>query len=149
LHVSDLMKSALQTKAKFRGSVGEEKTEQKIARILVAEDSITSRTMLKNILETAGYLVTVAVDGSDAFNKARNDEFDLVLSDVDMPKMNGFELTLKIKNDAKLGDIPVVLCTSLESREDKERGIEAGADAYIVKNSFDQGNLLEIIKRLI
>jgi len=119
------------------------------AKILVAEDSITSRTMLKNILETAGYLVTVAVDGADAFAKAKTDTFDLILTDVDMPRMNGFELTTKIKKDAHLSEIPVVLCTSLESREDKERGVEAGADAYIVKNSFSQGNLLEIIKRLI
>jgi len=63
--------------------------------------------------------------------------------------MNGFELTTKIKNDIKLNNIPVVLVTSLESREDRERGIEAGADAYIIKSSFDQGNLLDVIKKLI
>lgn len=149
LHVNDLFKSALRAKTKIRIETEEETAKQKIARILVAEDSITSRTMLKNILENAGYIVTVAVDGADAFTKAKSQNFDLILSDIDMPKMNGFELTVKIKNDAKLGELPVVLCTSLESREDKERGVEAGADAYIVKNSFDQGNLLEIIKRLI
>lgn len=149
IHVGDLMKSAVQIKHRVVEQTVSEKPVHEHAKILVAEDSITSRTMLKNILETAGYLVTVAVDGADAFAKAKTDTFDLILTDVDMPRMNGFELTTKIKKDAHLSEIPVVLCTSLESREDKERGVEAGADAYIVKNSFSQGNLLEIIKRLI
>jgi two-component system chemotaxis sensor kinase CheA len=118
-------------------------------KILVAEDSITSRMLLKNILETAGYQVTVAVDGVEAYTRAKSGEFDLIVSDVDMPMMNGFELTLKVKNDAKLNNIPVVLVTSLESRDDRERGIEVGADAYIIKSSFDQGNLLDVIKKLI
>jgi two-component system chemotaxis sensor kinase CheA len=72
-----------------------------------------------------------------------------VLSDVDMPRMNGFDLTAKIRSDRKLTDLPVVLVTALESREDRERGVDAGANAYIVKSSFDQSNLLETIKRLI
>jgi two-component system chemotaxis sensor kinase CheA len=93
--------------------------------------------------------VTTSVDGADAYAKARIGDFDIIVSDVDMPKMNGFELTLKIKNDKKLSEIPVVLVTALESREDRERGIEVGADAYIIKSSFDQTNLLEIIKKLI
>jgi two-component system chemotaxis sensor kinase CheA len=118
-------------------------------KILVAEDSITSRMLLKNILETAGYQVTVAVDGVEAYTRAKSGEFDLIVSDVDMPMMNGFELTIKVKNDAKLNNIPVVLVTSLESRDDRERGIEVGADAYIIKSSFDQGNLLDVIKKLI
>jgi two-component system chemotaxis sensor kinase CheA len=66
-----------------------------------------------------------------------------------MPKMNGFELTTKIRNDKKLSELPVVLVTALESREDREHGIEVGADAYVIKSSFDQTNLLEIIKKLI
>ena len=113
------------------------------------EDSITSRTFIKNILETAGYQVTTSVDGVDAFTKASTDDFDIVVSDVDMPRMNGFELTAKIKHDKKLSEVPVVLVTALGSREDRERGIEVGADAYIVKSSFDQTNLLEIIRKLI
>jgi len=119
------------------------------AHLLVVEDSITSRTLLKNILESEGYRVTTSADGSDAFFKAKNTAFDLIVSDVDMPKMNGFELTAKIKNDKKLKETPVVLITALESREDRERGIDAGADAYIIKSSFDQTNLLEIIKKMI
>lgn len=79
----------------------------------------------------------------------RTREFDVVVSDVDMPRMNGFDLTVKIRADKRLSGLPVVLVTGLESREDKERGIDVGANAYIVKSSFDQSNLLEVIQRLI
>ena len=149
IHVADLMKSALKSAEKIKGKVSPEKTVEKIKKILVAEDSVTARTLLKNILETAGYQVSTAVDGTDAFTRARTGEFDIIISDVDMPRMNGFELTVKVRNDKKLSEIPVVLVTALESREDRERGIEVGADAYIIKSSFDQTNLLEIIKKLI
>lgn len=149
LHIADLMKSAVHIAGRKMETHGEEKIVTKSGKILVAEDSITSRTLLKNILETAGYQVVTAVDGADAFTRAKSEEFDLIVSDVDMPKLNGFELTTKIKNDKKLGEIPVILVTALESREDRERGIEAGADAYIIKSRFDQGNLLEVIKKLI
>ncbi len=149
IHIPDLMKSALKSAEKVKRQNSSEKTAEKIRRILIAEDSITARTLIKNILETAGYMVSTAIDGTEAFNMARNDDFDLIVSDVDMPLMNGFELTAKIKNDKKLSEVPVVLLTALESREDRERGIDAGADAYIIKSSFDQTNLLEIIKRLI
>jgi two-component system chemotaxis sensor kinase CheA len=115
----------------------------------VTDDSITSRTLIKNILETAGYDVITAVDGVDAVTKALEGEFDLIVSDVDMPRMNGFELTARIRKDKKLSEIPVVLVTALESKEDREHGIDVGANAYIVKSSFDQSNLLEVIKRLL
>ena len=115
----------------------------------MAEDSITARTLLKNILESAGYYVQTAVDGIDAITALKGLEFDIVVSDVEMPRMNGFDLTSRIRSDKKLSELPVVLVTALESREDKERGIDAGANAYIVKSSFDQSNLIEVIKRLI
>lgn len=149
LNIADLMKSGVVSSMGRRDSLIEENQEIKPLKILVAEDSITSRTLLKNILETAGYVVTTAVDGLDAFTRAMSGEFDLIVSDVDMPRMNGFELTVKIKSEPKLSETPVVLVTALESREDRERGIEAGANAYIIKSSFDQGNLLEVIKKLI
>jgi two-component system chemotaxis sensor kinase CheA len=117
--------------------------------VLVVDDSITTRTMEKNLLEAAGYQVRVAVDGIDAWTLLRSETFDLVVSDVDMPRMDGFELTARIRADRKLADLPVVLVTALESREDKERGIEVGANAYIIKSSFDQSNLLEIIRRVV
>jgi len=117
--------------------------------ILVAEDSITSRMLFKSILEGAGYRVQTAVDGSEAFAALRTGQFDLVVSDVEMPRMDGFELTRKIRSHKKYADIPVILVTGLETREDREKGIDAGANAYIVKSSFDQSNLLEVIRRMI
>ena len=117
--------------------------------ILVAEDSITSRTLLKNVLESAGYDVTTAVDGAEAMAALKRADFDLLISDVEMPAMNGFDLTTQIRHDKRLADLPVILVTSLGSRKDKERGVEAGANAYIVKMSFDQGTLLDVIRRLI
>lgn len=149
LNTTDLMKSAMRLKGRKSEASADELFVTKTGKILVVEDSITSRTFIKNILETAGYQVTTSVDGVDAFTKASTDDFDIVVSDVDMPRMNGFELTVKIKHDKKLSEVPVVLVTALGSREDRERGIEVGADAYIVKSSFDQTNLLEIIRKLI
>ncbi len=117
--------------------------------VLVVEDSITARSLLKNILETAGYQVETALDGIDALTQLRNAQIDLVVSDVDMPRLNGFDLTARLRASREFAELPVVLVTSLDSREDKERGIEVGANAYVVKSSFDQSNLLEVIGRLI
>lgn len=114
----------------------------------MVEDSITARMLLKNILESAGYDVQAVVDGVDAMTALKAQEFDIVVSDVEMPRMNGFDLTMKIRSDKKFSDLPVVLVTALESREDRERGIDVGANAYIVKSSFDQSNLLEVVGRL-
>ncbi|MGA2624836.1 MAG: response regulator [Bacteroidota bacterium] len=149
LNVQDLMKSAVRSAAVTRKETVTGSAPVKTGRILVAEDSITSRSLLKNILETAGYQVATAVDGTDAFTQLRGNEFDLVVSDVDMPRMNGFELTAKIRGNKKLSDVPIVLVTALESREDRERGIEVGANAYIIKSSFDQSNLLDVIHKLL
>ncbi len=150
LNVPDLMKSAVKVTAASVGApAAPEEVEAKRKSILVVEDSITSRMLLKNILEMAGYHVKTAVDGVDAFTTLRTEDFSLVVSDVDMPRMNGFVLTSRIRNDKKLAELPVVLVTALESRDDRERGIDAGADAYIIKSSFEQSNLLEVIQRLI
>ena len=147
LNISDLMQSAVRSAAPAQTAAEESPADK--GRILVAEDSITARTLLRNILQTAGYQVTTAVDGADAFAQARAGDFDLIVSDVDMPKMSGFELTRKIRDDEKLGELPVVLVTALESSEDRERGVDAGANAYIVKSSFDQSNLLEVVRKLV
>jgi two-component system chemotaxis sensor kinase CheA len=125
------------------------RAERKEKHILIAEDSITSRMLLKNILEASGYLVTTAVDGMDAYTQAREREFDLMISDVDMPRMNGFELCRKVRANKKLAELPIILITSLSTREDREQGIDAGANAYIVKSNFEQSNLLEVIRKLI
>jgi two-component system chemotaxis sensor kinase CheA len=116
--------------------------------VLVVDDAVTTRAMERGLLELAGYQVKVAVDGLDAWTTLKSEHFDLVVSDVDMPRMNGFELTQRIRADEALQDLPVVLVSALEAREDKERGIEVGANAYVVKSSFEQSNLLEIIHRL-
>jgi two-component system chemotaxis sensor kinase CheA len=117
--------------------------------ILVVDDSITTRVMEKNLLEAAGYQVRVAVDGAEAWMLLKTEPCDLVVSDVDMPRLDGFELTARIRADPALAELPVVLVTALESREDKERGIAVGANAYVIKSSFDQSDLLEIIRRLL
>jgi len=147
LNVSDLLKSAVK-ETSFVKQIDAEKEKGKKS-VLVVEDSITSRMLLKNILETAGYQVETAIDGLEGFTKLKEENFDLVLSDVDMPRMNGFDLTTKIRSDEILLEKPIVLVTSLSKREDRERGMEVGANAYIVKSSFDQSNLLEVIDRLV
>jgi len=152
LNVTDLIKSAVRfsdSGMPARTEPGRERiAETERLSVLVVEDSITSRTLIRNILEFAGYRVTTAVDGIDAMTVLRTDKFDLVVSDVEMPRMNGFDLTARIRADKKLADLPVILVTALESREDRERGIDVGANAYIVKSSFDQSNLLDVIKRV-
>lgn len=117
--------------------------------ILVVDDSITTRTMERNIFETAGYQVRVAADGVEAWTILKSEEIDVVVSDVDMPRLDGIQLTTRIRADRALTELPIVLVTALESREDKERGVEAGANAYVVKSSFDQSDLLEIVRRLL
>ena len=149
LNVPDLLASAVKAAAGITSLPAVVSKEQKANSLLVVEDSITTRTLLKNILEAAGFSVVTAVDGVDAMTRLHEGEFDLVVSDVVMPRMDGFDLTTRIRADKRLGDMPVVLVTARESREDRERGIDVGANAYIVKSSFDQSNLLETIGRLI
>ena len=150
LNIPDLMKSATRVTAAPGATMpAREEAVAERKAILVAEDSITSRMLLKGILESAGYNVATAVDGVDAFTLLRTEHFDLVVSDVDMPRMSGFDLTAKIRADKKLAELPLVLVTALESSEHRERGIDVGANAYIVKSSFDQSNLLEVIRRLL
>jgi two-component system chemotaxis sensor kinase CheA len=118
------------------------------AVVLVVEDSITTRTLEKNVLEAAGYRVEVAADGVAAWAILGSTGCDLVVADIEMPRMDGLELTSRIRADPRLQHLPVVLVTSRDSREDRERGAQAGADAYIVKGGFDQNRLLDTIRRL-
>ncbi len=150
LNGHDLLKSPVEATVPAPGvAVIKAEGEAERGSILIAEDSITSRMLLKNILESAGYLVKTAVDGQDAFTALKTEVFDLVVSDIEMPRMDGFELTAKIRSDTKLAETPVVLVTGLDSRTDREKGIDVGANAYIVKRSFDQSNLLDTVRRLI
>jgi len=118
-------------------------------RLLIADDSITTRTLQKHILEHAGYEVLTAGDGSEALELLKKESIQLVISDVNMPDMDGIELTAAIRKNSSTANLPVILVTSLGSPQDRLRGMEAGADAYIVKANFDQNELLEVIKRLI
>jgi two-component system chemotaxis sensor kinase CheA len=153
VNVADLMKLA---QGESRRSVISDVTEEVVTdakaqrRILVVDDSITTRTLEKNILEAAGYIVKLANDGQEALNALlMGDLPDLVISDVQMPRVNGIQLVSRLKNDQRTSKLPVILVTSLDSPEDKAKGVEAGADAYIVKSAFDQNNLLETIEQLI
>jgi two-component system chemotaxis sensor kinase CheA len=146
LSVSDLLKSARKTGGAAVRAAASARPAAK--SVLVAEDSITSRMLLKSILESAGYTVKTAVDGVEAFTLLRAERFDLVVSDVEMPRLDGFGLIARIRADPKLAELPVVLVTALETPADRERGIEVGASAYIVKSSFDQSNLLDAVRRL-
>lgn len=123
--------------------------EQKRNRILVVDDSVTTRAMERSLLEAHGYEVKVAVDGLEAWNAVRTDPPDLVISDVSMPRMDGFQLLSQMKQDRDTAKIPVILVTSLESREEQERGLSLGADAYIVKRKFDQRELLRIVRQIV
>lgn len=149
LRISDLLKSARQAGAPARASTQAKPVTALSKSILVVEDSITSRLLLKGILESAGYRVRTAVDGLEAFTTLRTETFDLVVSDVEMPRLNGFDLTANIRADRKLAALPVILVTALATREDRERGIEVGANAYLVKSNFDQSNLLDAVRRLV
>lgn len=150
LHVADLIKSARAGGARStKASAPSAPPPTQARSVLLAEDSITSRMLLKGILESAGYRVTTAVDGVDAWTRLHAGDFDLVVSDVEMPRLNGFDLCARIRADKKTADMPVVLVTALATPADRERGIDVGASAYIVKSSFDQGNLLEVVRRLL
>lgn len=117
--------------------------------LLLAEDSIVTRTQEKRILENAGYEVVTAVDGLDAFNKLGTRAFDGVVSDIVMPNMTGLALAAKIRENKSYAELPIILVTTLASDEDKQRGLEAGANAYLTKPAFDQQVLLECLKRLV
>ena len=118
-------------------------------KVLIVEDSVTSRALLRRTLENAGFQVTTASDGMEAFSILLEEEVDIVVSDVDMPRMNGFSLTEKIRNDERLSHLPVVLVTALDSREDREHGLSSGANAYIQKGTFERSELVRTVKGLL
>jgi two-component system, chemotaxis family, sensor kinase CheA len=123
--------------------------EQRRRRILVVDDSITTRTLEQSILEAVGYDVSTAVDGADAWRFLQEHLADLVVSDVEMPRVDGFALCRLIRASKRLRDLPIVLVSALESTQHRQRGLEVGADAYLGKSSFDQERLLELIRQLI
>jgi two-component system, chemotaxis family, sensor histidine kinase and response regulator WspE len=127
----------------------ERDAEKKRKRILVVDDSLTVRELERKFLETCGYEIEVAVDGMDGWNAVRSGHFDLVVSDVDMPRMDGIELVSLIKKDANLKSLPVLIVSYKDREEDRRRGLEAGADYYLAKGSFHDEALLEAVTNLI
>lgn len=118
-------------------------------RILVVDDALTTRVQIRRILESQGYAVVLAVDGEDAWTKLASGRFDAVVSDVEMPRLDGLGLTRRIRLEPRFGALPVILVTSLAQEGDRQRGLEAGAQAYIPKSSFDQADLLQALKDLL
>lgn len=148
LRPTDLVKS-FRRAAKAPSTRSALQPARRVPKILVVDDSITTRTMEKNLFEAMGYRVRTATDGVDAWLALADEPVDVVVSDVDMPRMNGFELTARIRADSRLANLPVILVTALEAREDKEQGIRVGANAYVIKSSLDQTNLQQIIEQLL
>ncbi|MBI5231579.1 MAG: hybrid sensor histidine kinase/response regulator, partial [Coriobacteriales bacterium] len=149
LNIPDLMYNA-RTKSGQRVGRTAVAVKDGVRRILICEDSFTTRELERSIFEAAGYDVETAVDGAQGLSRLReNMEFDAVVTDVQMPNMNGFDLTRAIKRDPQLKAIPVIIVTSLERDEEKAEGIDAGADAYITKSVFNQDTLLDTVESLI
>ena len=129
------------------GTNGE--TLKKSKRVLVVDDSLTVRELEKKLLQTRGYEVEIAVDGMDAWNAVRTGHFDLVITDVDMPRMDGIEFVALIKKDSNLKSLPVMIVSYKDRPEDRRRGLEAGADYYLAKASFHDEALLQAVVNLI
>ena len=146
LNPHDLVKSARYSATSGRLSRALPEASRKRV-ILLAEDSIVTRTQEKRILESAGFEVVTAVDGQDAYNKLSTREFDAVVSDVEMPNLSGLDLTAKIRSQPRYKNLPVILVTSLASDEDRKRGMDVGAEAYLTKPGFDQSVFVETVKR--
>lgn len=118
-------------------------------RVLVVDDSLTVRELQRKLLDSGGYEVEVAVDGVDGWNALRAGEFNLVVTDVDMPRMDGVELVRHIRKDSKLHSLPVMIVSYKDREEDRRRGLEAGADYYLAKSSFQSESLLHAVVDLI
>jgi CheY-like chemotaxis protein len=147
LHVPELLRQAREMTESGR-SVQSVKEERK-QTVLVVDDSMNTREIEKSILEAYGYAVVLAEDGEDGWEKTRSTLFDLVITDVEMPRLDGFSFTERLRSDDSYRLVPVIIVTSREKDEDKRRGIKVGANAYIVKGAFDQSNLIDTVRSLI
>lgn len=119
------------------------------ARVLVVEDSVGVRELERVVLEGAGYLVETAVDGLDGASRQRSEPADVVVSDVEMPGMDGFALTRTIRRTKGWEQVPVIIMTSRGEEDARRAGLEAGASAYLLKSEFDQSQLVETVRRLV
>ncbi|MGH7439959.1 MAG: hybrid sensor histidine kinase/response regulator, partial [Polyangiaceae bacterium] len=149
LNGADLLKTALRRAPGRPLATGRVAARPKPKQLLVVDDSVTTRSLVKSILETAGYAVVTAPDGVAAWQLLQERGADLVVSDVEMPRMDGCDLTRTIRKSLRFRKLPVVLVTALDSADDRARGLESGADAYLAKSAFDQKQLLETIAQLV
>jgi two-component system chemotaxis sensor kinase CheA len=117
--------------------------------VLVVDDSLTTRMLEQSILETAGYAVETAASAEEGLARLRQVKVGLILVDVEMPGMNGFEFLERLKGQPGLRDIPAIMVSSRASSEDRRRGAEAGARDYLAKGEFDQSRLLARIRELL
>ena len=120
-----------------------------LGRVLVVDDSITTRTLVQGVLEFAGYAVKTALNGVDALCILQSEAFDLVVADVNMPKMDGFELVRKIREDLACASLPVIMLTSQATFDSHKEGKDSGANAYIVKGNCNQTALLETVEKIM
>ena len=148
LNPPDLLKS-LQRQSLSATLAPMKQTRQRKPIILLVEDSPPVRIQEKRLFEGAGYDVVTATNGLEGYNKLKANEFDAVVSDVEMPYLDGFSLVAKIREHSVYEDLPIILVTTLDSDEDRKRGADAGANAYIVKGKFNQEVLLGTLERLI
>ncbi len=126
-----------------------EASSHKRKRVLAVDDSLTVRELERKLLEGAGYFADVAVDGMDGWNAVRSGQYDLVITDVDMPRMDGIELTTLIKKDVRLKNLPVMIVSYKDRESERMRGLEAGADYYLTKGSFHDETLIQAVRDLI
>jgi two-component system sensor histidine kinase and response regulator WspE len=134
------------------GRVGANASRSRVAsakRVLVVDDSLTVRELERKLLASRGYDVSVAVDGMDGWNAVRGERFDLVITDIDMPRLDGIELVTLIKRDAQLSGLPVMIVSYKDRAEDRQRGLDAGADYYLAKGSFHDQALIDAVRDLI
>ena len=118
-------------------------------RVLVVDDSLTVRELERKLIDSRGYHVEIAVDGMDGWNAVRTGHYDLVVTDVDMPRLDGIELVSLIKKDPRLQSLPVMIVSYKDREEDRRRGLDAGADYYLTKGSFHDETLLRAVADLI
>lgn len=151
IDVDDLVRSADRLSGQSQPARRKPATSvrRRIKRILVVDDSITVREVERKLLENGGYEVDVAVDGMDGWNQLTVNHYDLLVSDIDMPRMNGIELVTRVKADVKLGQLPIIIVSYKEREEDRLRGMQAGADYYLTKSSFHDAGLIQAVRDLI
>ncbi|MBL4775020.1 MAG: hybrid sensor histidine kinase/response regulator [Mariprofundus sp.] len=151
LDVDDLLHEMQQlvSSGRVRSVEHKQVLNQQSKRVLVVDDSITVREAERRLLSNHGYQVSVAVDGMDGWNALRSETFDLLVSDIDMPRMDGIELVRMLRADSRLGQLPVIVVSYKDSEEDRMRGLEAGANAYLTKSSFHDDSFIQSVQDLI